>query len=248
MNINRNLIQLFQITDALGYGKGISTFAKIKLKNTNSISIPGVKHPFKLRAGTSDINAFNQVFVYQEYNFPVDFEPKFIIDGGSNVGLAAIYFANKFPNATIVSIEPESGNFKLLTENTKPYPNVKPIQSGIWSSSTFLRIRDLGLGNWGFVVEETDKEDKDTFRAVSIPDIMKQFAKTEADIVKLDIEGAEKEVFTKNYREWMPNTRILVVELHDRMKKGCSRAFFSALLEYDFSVEQMGENLVCTRQ
>jgi FkbM family methyltransferase len=248
MNVTRNLGELFQYVDVLGWSNGLSVFTKVKLKKTDSIRLKGVKHPITLRSGTSDIYAFKQVFILLEYAFEAHGEPKFIIDGGSNVGLAAVYFANRFPKATIVSIEPESSNFEMIKRNTQAYPAVHPIKSGLWSSSTFLKIRDLGLGNWGFVVEEQDHEDKDTFRAVSIGDLMKQFNQKEIDILKLDVEGAEKEIFTKNYEEWLPYTNILVVELHDRMKKGCSKAFFKAMIDHDFSIHQLGENLICTRE
>lgn len=247
MNVKKNLIELFQYVDALGWFKGINIFAKVKLNRTNQINLNGIKYPFKLRSKSSDVNTFRQVFIFKEYNFAVDRDPKFIIDGGSNIGLAAIYFANRFPGATIASIEPESGNFELLKVNTGKYPAITPVKSGIWSSSAFLKVIDRGLGHWGFVVEEHQQEDKDTFRAVSIGDILNQFNKAEIDILKLDVEGAEKEIFTKNYQEWLPKTKVLVVELHDRMKKGCSKAFFKALIDYDFTVEQLGENMVCYR-
>lgn len=246
MNIRRNLIELFQYTDVLGWLNGIAVFVKIKSGSTKNILLSDIKYPFQLRSGSSDINAFRQVFIFREYNFKVDFEPKFIIDGGSNIGLAAIYFCNRFPSATVISIEPELNNFKLLQTNTKNY-NVKPVQSGVWSSSTFLKVKDLGLGNWGFIVEEQPHEDKDTFRAISVSDIMNQYGETQIDILKLDVEGAEKEIFTKNYQDWLPKTKILVIELHDRMKSGCSKAFFKAMIEYDFTIEQLGENLICHR-
>ena len=125
---------------------------------------------------------------------------------------------------------------------------IHPLQSGIWSTSTFLKVRNIGLGNWGFIVEEQKEEDNDTFQAISINDILKIFNKSQIDILKLDVEGAEKEIFTSNYHDWLPNTRVLIVELHDRMKKDCSKALFKALLNYDFTVEQLGENLVCVNQ
>lgn len=248
MNVKKNLVEVFQYIDALGWVNGLSTFVKIKLNFTSSIHPKGVKYPFKLRGGSSDINAFRQVFVYKEYNFQIPFEPQFIIDGGSNVGLASIHFTNQFPSAQIVSIEPELENFDLLKFNTKRYTKISPIKSGIWGKSTFLKIRDLGLGNWGYIVEEVDREDNNTFKAISIGDIVKQFNKIEIDILKLDVEGAEKEIFSDNYQEWLPKTKILIIELHDRMKKGCSKALFNALLEYDFMVEQLGENLICRRE
>lgn len=248
MKIRRNLSELFQFADVLGWGKGLSTFAKIKLRSNSPIHLNGIKHPFRIRTGSSDVIAFRQVFILREYNFKVSFEPKFIIDGGSNIGMAAIYFANKYPSAAIVSVEPETSNYDLLVANTKAYPAVRPLKSGIWNKSSFLRVKDLGYGNWGFIVEELDEETPDSFRATSIADIMKLAGQKEIDILKLDIEGAEKEVFSEGYRDWLPVTKVLVVELHDRMKDGCSKAFFKAMLEYDFEIEMMGENLVCQRK
>jgi hypothetical protein len=64
------------------------------------------------------------------------------------------------------------------------------------------------------------------------------------DIVKLDIEGAEKAVFESNYEDWLPKTRLLIIELHDRMQPGSSKALFNALTRYNFSCETKWENLL----
>ena len=168
--------------------------------------------------------------------------------GGGNIGLAALYFANVYPDAKIVSVEPESDNYNMLIDNTRAYDNIHPIQSGLWNKSTYLKVKNIGLGDWGFVVEECDKEGAETFRALSIADIMTQYQADEIDILKLDIEGAEKEVFTSNYDRWLPKTKILIVELHDRMKAGCSSAFIKAMARYSFTIHPLGENFICIRQ
>ena len=41
----------------------------------------------------------------------------FIIDAGAYIGSSAIFFAEKFPNATIVAVEPEIGNYAMLLKN-----------------------------------------------------------------------------------------------------------------------------------
>jgi len=248
MKIRRNLSELFQFADVLGWGKGLAAFTKIKIRSNSPLRLNGIRYPVSLRTGSSDVIAFRQVFILREYNFKTTFDPKFIIDGGSNIGMAAVYFANKYPNAAIVSVEPETSNYNLLVENTKRYPQIRPLKSGIWGHSSILRVKDLGYGNWGFIVEELQEETPDSFKATSISDIMKLTGQKEIDILKLDVEGAEKEIFSENYREWLSATKVLVVELHDRMKEGCSKAFFKAMLEYDFEIEIMGENLVCTRK
>ena len=248
MDIRSNLIELFKYAYRLGPVNGISNLLKVYTGNMNNIRIKGFKHPFKLRKSSSDVAVFNQVFIEKEYNFDAGFSPRFIIDGGGYVGLAALYFANLYPDAKIVSVEPESDNYNLLVENTRAYGNIDTIQSGIWNKSAYLKVKDVGLGNWGFIVEEYDKEDAETFKALSISDIMAQYQVDEIDILKLDIEGAEKEVFTHDYDRWLPKTKILIVELHDRKKKGCSSAFMKAMVNYDFNIHPMKENLICIRQ
>ncbi len=251
MDIRGNLTELVRYIDSLGVANGISNFFKVKFKKTHNISLKGLKQSFKLRnlsSDISDIMVFRQVFIDKEYNFDTGFIPRFIIDGGGNVGMAALYFANSYPNAKIVSVEPESNNYHMLVNNTESYGNIHTIQSGIWNKSTYLKVKDIGLGNWGFIVEECDKEDSETFKALSIPDIMAQYRAEEIDILKLDIEGAEKEVFTSDYDRWLPKTKILIIELHDWMKEGCSSAFIKAMVNYNFTIHPRGENLVCIRQ
>ena len=75
---------------------------------------------------------------------------------------------------------------------------------------------------------------------------MADYGITVLDLVKIDIEGAEKELFENGYEKWLPKTRVLVVELHDRMKPGCSKSVFSAICQYDFSFSHKGENLIFT--
>jgi hypothetical protein len=54
------------------------------------------------------------------------------------------------------------------------------------------------------------------------------------DILKVDIEGSEKEVF-ESCETWIDRVGVLIVELHDRWKSGCSRSVHSAAK--DFSIE-----------
>jgi predicted O-methyltransferase YrrM len=44
-----------------------------------------------------------------------------ILDCGANIGLSSIWFARKYPRATVIAVEPESENFRMLTMNTAEY-------------------------------------------------------------------------------------------------------------------------------
>src|SRR5262245_33873931 len=71
------------------------------------IDRPDIKFPFYLRVPSSDVPTFEQIFIRQDYDFDVKRPPKTIVDAGTNIGLASLYFSNKFPNTNIIAIEPE---------------------------------------------------------------------------------------------------------------------------------------------
>ena len=204
-----------------------------------SVKFPGLI----IRKNTSDWKAFKQVFILKEYDFPIGFEPKFIIDGGANVGYASLFFADKFPAAEIIAIEPEKSNFEILSKNISRYKQINAIKAGLWHKKASLKIEDSGSGEWGFMAKEVGLGDYD-IQAITIDEILKQSGKEEIDILKLDIEGAERELFSQNYDSWLGKVKVLIIELHDRMKEGCSAAFYSAIKKYNFSQTQRGENII----
>ena len=58
----------------------------------------------------------------------------------------------------------------------------------------------------------------------------------------------QKEIFSNGYEEWLPKTKILIVETHDRFTKGSSKAVFTAISKYDFSCAIKGFNMIFTNQ
>jgi len=216
----------------------------IQKEDIIKIEISNIKTPLELRSYTSDIFTFWQIFINKEYDMPFKTAPNLIIDGGANVGYSAVFFANKFPQAKIIAIEPERTNFEILRENTINYQNIELLNSGIWNKNTYLKIQDIGVRKDAFMVEEVNLEEQRSFKAVTIGEILRKSGYDAIDILKLDIEGAEKEVFSDNYEEWLNKVNILIIELHDRMKEGCSKAFFSAIKKYNFNITFKGENII----
>jgi hypothetical protein len=82
--------------------------------NILKISHEEYKTPFYIRNETSDVYVYKGVIEKKEYGFSTESSPHIIIDAGANIGLSSIYFANRFPEAKIIAIEPEESNFRLL--------------------------------------------------------------------------------------------------------------------------------------
>ena len=211
------------------------------------LRVPGLPHPLFARKHTSDGAVFDQVFLQRTYLFDLpNPNPALIIDAGANVGYTSVFFANRYPSARILAIEPEPSNFAVLAQNVAPYPNIEPIQAALWKEHTFLKIDNPEEDTVSIRVEATAAGQPGTLEAVTMLDLLERAGRERVDLLKMDIEGAERELFEPGCEVWLDRVDTIVIELHDRMKPGCSPAFYRALTRYDFTQYPQGENLIVT--
>ena len=221
--------------------------SKFKKDSCAGIRIKGVASPITLSNYTSDVTTLFQIFFAGEYNIKFKSTPAFIIDCGANIGLSALYLANKFPSAKIIAIEPDLNNFNFLKKNTAFYPNVCCLQKAIWPYSTKMEMIDPGRGNWGLQTKVSPNENENTIDAITIDEIISSWNINKIDLLKIDIEGAEKELFSNNYENWLSKTEVLAIELHDFFDPSISPVFNKAIAPYHFRKYYLGENLVCEK-
>ncbi|MDR3457772.1 MAG: FkbM family methyltransferase [Verrucomicrobiae bacterium] len=198
------------------------------------VRVPRIAHPVQMRFGTSDAWALKEVLLDGEYDFLPAISPKIIIDAGANIGLAAIFFANKFPDALVYALEPEESNFNLLKTNTAPYPQIKPLKTALWNENKQIKLFDSSGGHWGVTTHDVDANPQTQLgqvEAVTLDGLMQKLNVDQVDILKIDIEGAEKEVF-ENSKKWIGKVQIIMVELHERYRSGCEQAFTEATQEF----------------
>jgi FkbM family methyltransferase len=247
----------FLITCIRNFGliNGLSVYLEMKLLKTGRVTLHGLAYPLYYRKNSVDQHTFREIFLRREYDIKgkLDFKPKVIVDAGANIGFTTLFFLLEFNPSLIISLEPDSRNFALLQKNTQHYPSITPVQKALWHKERLVEISDEGYGLRGFVVKSvqanSDEEvvnsgNASNMKGTTVQSLMKQHKLTHIDILKMDIEGSEKEVFSEGSEEWLPITRCLIIELHDRMKEGCSQAVFLALANYNFEFAIKGENLI----
>lgn len=189
-----------------------------------------------MRRHSKDYGTFEEVFIQRIYDVELPLTPNTIIDAGANIGLASLFFKWKYPQATVVSFEVEEENFQLLQKNVAAYNDVIPVQKGIYDKNCYLTIHDPYEATNSYVVKETDQPVEGSIQAITIDAVIKEQGWKTIDLLKMDIEGAEKEVFEGNIEAWLPKTKAIMVEPHDRMKKGCTKAIFEGIRPYDFEM------------
>lgn len=172
-----------------------------------------------------------------------------IIDGGANIGDETARFRVHHPDAVIAAIEPASRNYRLLERNFATDRNVRLFHGGLWPRSAQLLVV-AGPCSQAFTVSEVvgnDHDQADRVRAFSIPEIMEAMGWQEIDVLKLDIEGAEKLLFTENTAEWIRRVRCVIFEVADHESPGMTQAIYAALSEHRFRSTICGENLILIR-
>jgi FkbM family methyltransferase len=193
---------------------------------TMEVRLPGAPGTLKLRKGTADENIFYQIFLKNECEQVFEIEPARILDCGAHIGCAAVYFARRFPKAEIVCIEPEPGNFALLQQNTAPYSQIRCVFGALTArGGERVRIANPEGPTYHYRVQSSSAGE---IMSHSIEDLMSQSSWSHVDLLKLDIEGSERDVLAES-RNWLKDIDVLVVELHDDIVPGCSKALYSAL-------------------
>lgn len=210
---------------------------------------------FWFRFGSTDVEVFKQILQdhYLKILYPFSSHEKVrgsiknILDAGANAGFSTYMLRMLFPDATIVSVEPDPINFKVLERNTKDLGNIHLVQGGLWNESANITLVG-NHGDWGRVFQKVDEGGT---RAFSMADLQEEYGIESFDLVKMDIEGAESIVLGPEAdTSWLNNTKVLFIEIHDFFggyfgvsEHGeTSRRVDSALMATSDSVVKLSDN------
>jgi FkbM family methyltransferase len=224
----------------------ISSYRLVGRPQEFTAQTAGVRKPVHIRIKTTDESAYSQVLRKREYALDLPFSPKVIIDAGANIGMASIYFANRYPEAKIISIEAEASNFAVLARNVRPYPAIIPVHAALWNRDGEINVGgpDPASGpcdKWSFVTREGAGA---RVRAITMETLMREMGVAVVDIAKIDIEGAEAEVFADT--RWVSAIQCLMIELHEDIRPGCSELVEQGM--QDFRRSDRGETVFFVRE
>jgi len=214
---------------------GVSYF-----KKPRSVSITYKNLSFTyLIANLDDYRILEEMYINKQYSFESEGEIKTIVDIGSNVGTSIIYFLAEYPNALIYGYEPTSYCFDRLRKTVGNYKTVtiekKAIDTKDGGVAT-IYIHPLGhSGSSNFPITGSKSEQIPT---TSLDAIVQKHNLSSIDILKVDIEGLEYEVF-KTFKN-LSRVKYILVEIHPA-QSGRSQSDFLSLLP-NFTVIKIEEN------
>lgn len=230
------------------------------------VAVPGLPAPVWMRPTRSDYSIFWQCMVQGQYDlgaFPQTAEltrraeamiaagqVPVVVDGGGNIGLALRGFARDYPFAHVVSVEPDQQNMRVLRRNAGELAPgfATPVLGAVASRGGHCRVVAEERGSAGLMTEFCAADAAGAVPAFAIPDLIAMVPNGRPWIVKLDIEGAQAEVFSQNL-DWVGETDLIVLELDDWAFpwSGSGVNFFRALAAHRFDYLIHGELVLAFR-
>jgi FkbM family methyltransferase len=236
---------------------GVSSLIRLQiqkrfwLSNLSKLTSKTLSYPVFARPNTSDFLVFDQIFVEREYRCLDEIKkPKLVVDCGANVGYSSVYFLSKYPECFVIAVEPDANNFAILEKNLSFYRGrYDAIQAALWPRAEKLQFNNLfsNVGQeWARRVEKVapSVQLSEHIKTVDIGTLIKRSRFDRVSILKIDIEGAEGELFSSAI-EWLDLVDNIVIELHGQE---CHDAFFRAIRGRRFSISTRGELTVCLGQ
>jgi FkbM family methyltransferase len=189
-----------------------------------------------VRYWNSDLRVFYQIFIEENYYFfPNGFKPNVIVDLGANVGYSTLWYRKYFPHAKIIALEPEANNFKILLNNIESKEGISALQKAIWHKDEELYIKNPEALSWSFETSKLKEKNSQRIVGITIDSLMSQFEIDKIDLLKIDIEGAEFDLFSNEPLIWLEKVGAIMIETHDKKRPGTSDLIDSIMSEAGFT-------------
>jgi FkbM family methyltransferase len=202
--------------------RSLRTFARLaRASDGRTLSAPALArlrlrplggHEVVVRPGTSDLGTVWGTFARHYHLPPPELgEPGTIWDLGANIGLTMAHFLRLFPRARVVGIELDEDNVALARRNVAAWGDrCQVIHAAVWASGGEVHYRGWPGGTSNYQV--TGVGEGKPVRAVTLAGLVGEHGGP-VDYIKVDVEGAERELF-RDGTGWADEVRCLKVELH----------------------------------
>lgn len=177
------------------------------------------KSPAYIRIGASDGAILEELYIRHVYQCVTSTDlgaVQQVLDLGANIGLSVKLWAEHYPDARIIAIEPDETNIELCRRNIAEFSDrvvvLRACVAALPGQVYLQKARDECAHR---MVRAATVGKTIPVEAVTISQILNTHGKPglPIDLLKVDIEGAEEEVFS-DCRGWIGLVRHLMIELH----------------------------------
>jgi FkbM family methyltransferase len=149
----------------------------------------------------------------------------------------------------VLAVEPDPGNAEILARNLLPYGDrAGVLKTAIWSHRVGMVLSTTPFRDgreWARQVREAESGESPQMYATDIGTLLVKSGYQRIGLLKIDVEGAEQMIFTRDCSSWLPSVDSIAIELHSA---DAAAAFTNALRNAPFVLTKHGDITLATRQ
>ncbi|MDC0317541.1 FkbM family methyltransferase [bacterium] len=139
---------------------------------------------------------------------------KTIVSLGANAGFTTANFGYLFPEARILAVELDAENVSLCRKNTSHLGDRCRVEhAGVWYHDGELKYGGENVHEFSINRHEKQNQDSLAAPAITIKSLFDAHSINHVDYLKMDIEGAEAEIFDAEL-DWVEKVSAINLELH----------------------------------
>lgn len=234
----------------------LNMYHKKTLANHFLVASPDFGQFYLRKPYSSDYKVYEQVFLEKEYLRLAQLIEEnckgntvSMIDGGANIGFTSIYIHNYFKGKKKIEsilIEPFKDNIATATLNfrAQEIDSISYEQAGIHNKQCFLKTDQQFRDGMEWSVQIVESTENTDLRSIEISDILNKYHIDTLDVLKLDIEGAERFLFEDEQyaSDFLQKVNIIAIELHDEYH--VADAILNIIQKNNFDLVKFGEMYV----
>lgn len=199
-------------SEGLGGYRALRRIAKTPARSSEAVAFESrqLEHPIYLRPNTHDVDSVMSTVIRADCGkFKPSLAPKTIIDAGAYIGDSTVYFLNTYPGSTVIAVEPDPESAAMARRNVEAYgARAEIVEAAVTADGGTVYLSGFETG------ANVNSESGRPVPSCTVPDLIAKLPGGRVDLLKLDIEGAEDELFQKNPEAWLSNVGYLIVETH----------------------------------
>ncbi|MEA2444950.1 MAG: hypothetical protein QOJ12_2242 [Thermoleophilales bacterium] len=172
-----------------------------------------------VRAGTADVDTVWDTFVHRYHLPPPKVQRRgmhLVWDLGANIGLTMADMAQRWPEARVVGVELDAGNAELARRNFEPWSDRGEIlEAAVWTEDGEAWYHRWAGGTSAYHLHEPTPGEEPQGPVVETLSLDTLLQRTGGPVafVKMDVEGAERELLRGN-TGWAAEVGCIKVEVH----------------------------------
>jgi FkbM family methyltransferase len=139
-------------------------------------------------------------------------EPRMIVDLGANIGAATAFFLERFPSARVVAVEPDPFTYRKLAANVGRDPRVTLIHAAVTGRPSTEADLFASQASWDSRVVPEPTNATIRVPAGTLAQLLKPIGVERVDILKIDVEGMEHQIFASPGPQ--DSVELLIGEVH----------------------------------